>query len=67
MSRSLVGRKAVVSLMRDVRGLTGIEYALIAALIALVIVAGVAVAGGALGGLWTGIGKCMTSRSANCL
>ncbi len=53
----------------DEEGVTAIEYGLIAALIAIVIVAAVASAGSSLNELWTKISDCLdaaTTGSGNC-
>lgn len=47
------GRVVAVSRRADQRGVTAIEYALIASLIAVAIVGGVSAAGGANGDSWT--------------
>ncbi|MDP5238043.1 Flp family type IVb pilin [Uliginosibacterium sp. 31-16] len=45
--------KALTKFLRDEDGVTAIEYGLIAALIAVVIVAAVALVGGSLNGVFT--------------
>lgn len=53
-------------LLRDCDGVTAIEYAFIAALIAVVVIAGMVAAGGELGNLWNALGNCMTSYGRGC-
>ncbi len=53
----------VKSFWQEEEGVTAIEYGLIAALIALVIVAGVSAAGGSLNTLFTDISTCVTTRT----
>ena len=48
------------------RGVTSIEYALVAWLIAIALVAGLLVAGGAVGTLWDNIGDCVASWGKSC-
>ncbi|WP_137891383.1 Flp family type IVb pilin [Ramlibacter sp. 2FC] len=48
-----LGRAVAVSRRAAQRGVTSIEYALLASLIAIAIVAGVSAAGGANGDSWT--------------
>jgi Flp pilus assembly pilin Flp len=67
MSLNLVPVVMLARFARDVRGVTGSEYALIASLIALVIISGLSLAGGALDDLWAGIGNCMNAPSLNCM
>lgn len=45
--------RAMKSAMRDEAGVTAIEYALLAALIAIVVVGSITSAGNSLNGLWT--------------
>lgn len=52
--------------MRDEEGVTAIEYGLIAALIAVVIIAGASLVGGNLNTLFTNIANCLASPSADC-
>jgi pilus assembly protein Flp/PilA len=52
--------------LRDEEGVTAIEYGLIAALIAVVIIAGAAAVGTNLNTLFTNISTCLTSPSATC-
>jgi Flp pilus assembly pilin Flp len=58
---------AVLRFIHDARGVTGSEYALIATLVALVIVAGLSLTGVAIESLWTGIGDCTSTPSADCM
>jgi len=53
--------------IRDEEGVTAIEYGLLAALIAVVIIAGAAAVGTNLNTLFTGIGGCLQNPSANCM
>ena len=53
-------------LIRDCGGVTAIEYAFIAALIAVVVIAGMVAAGGELGNFWNALGNCMTSYGRGC-
>ena len=48
--------KTVVKKLRDKKGVTAIEYGLLAALIAVMIIAGATVAGESLNGLFNAIG-----------
>ena len=52
--------------LRDEEGVTAIEYGLIAALIAVVIIAGAAAVGGGLNTLFTNIAACLTTPTATC-
>lgn len=52
--------------LRDEEGVTAIEYGLIAALIAVVIIAGAAAVGTNLGSLFTKISTCLSNPSATC-
>lgn len=54
---------AIVSFIKDEEGVTAIEYGLLAALIALVIVGGVIAAGGSLNNLFSRISACLASPS----
>lgn len=49
--------------VRDEEGVTAIEYGLIAALVAVVIIAGLKVLGPALSTLFTNIGNCVKTPS----
>lgn len=55
-----------LAIVRETEGVTAIEYAFIAALIAVVIIAGMLVAGGALGTLWSSLGDCVGSYGTVC-
>jgi pilus assembly protein Flp/PilA len=58
---------SIVRFLKDEEGVTAIEYGLIAALIALVIVGGAGLAGGALNTLFTRVSTCVAAPSvANC-
>ncbi len=52
--------------LNDDEGVTSIEYAFIAALIAVVLIAGLVIAGGALGNLWQSLGECVVSLGGSC-
>lgn len=52
--------------LRDEAGVTAIEYGLIAALIAVVIIVGAAAVGGGLNTLFTNIANCLTNPGAAC-
>lgn len=52
--------------LRNSCGVTAIEYAFVAALIAMVVIAGMAAVGGGLGNLWNALGDCMTSYGRGC-
>ena len=52
---------SIVRFFKDEEGVTAIEYGLIAALIAIVIVAAVASSGAALNTLFTRVATCLTS------
>mgnify|MGYP003428608080 CR=1 FL=1 len=59
--------KAIMNFIREEEGVTAIEYGLIAALIAIVIVVGATNAGTALNALFTKIATCVaTPIAANC-
>ena len=51
--------------MRDEDGAVAIEYALLAALIALAIIGGARVLGADIGNLFTDIGGCLAGSSCN--
>jgi len=51
--------------IRDEKGVTAIEYGLIAALISLALVAGAQIAGPALNTMFTGIGNSLTAAQPN--
>jgi pilus assembly protein Flp/PilA len=51
----------IKNFIREEDGVTAIEYGLIAALVAVVIVAGAGALGTALNGLYTRLGDCMTT------
>jgi len=53
--------------IRDEEGVTAIEYGLLAALIAVVIIAGAAAVGNNLNTLFTSIGDCLATPSATCM
>lgn len=53
--------------MRDEEGVTAIEYGLIAALIAVVIIAGASTLGGNLNTLFNDIANCLANPSATCM
>jgi pilus assembly protein Flp/PilA len=50
----------------DEAGVTALEYGFIAALIAVVVIVGMTLAGGSLSGLWDALGTCMASYGTNC-
>lgn len=50
--------------LRDEEGVTAIEYGLIAALIAVLIIAGAQLVGTSLGTLFTNIGNCLAAPAA---
>ncbi|QHE76501.1 Flp family type IVb pilin [Hydrogenophaga sp. PBL-H3] len=52
--------------LRDEEGVTAIEYGLIAALIAVVIIAGAALVGTNLNTLFGNIAACLSNPSATC-
>lgn len=52
--------------LRDTDGVTAIEYGFIAALIAVVLIAGLVIAGSALGNLWRALGECVVSLGGSC-
>ena len=52
--------------MRDEEGVTAIEYGLIAALIAVVIIAGASAVGSNLNTLFNKIAKCLATPSSTC-
>jgi pilus assembly protein Flp/PilA len=59
--------EGVMGFLKDEEGVTAIEYGLIAALIAVVIIAAVATIGTNLNTIFTRIGACLTdSTSAGC-
>ncbi len=51
------------ALCRDTEGVTSIEYALLASLIAMVILSTVIALGAALGDLWGWVANCVTNLS----
>ena len=53
--------------MRDEEGVTAIEYGLIAALIAVVIIAGAGLVGTNLNTLFNDIAGCLSNPSATCM
>ena len=53
--------------MRDEEGVTAIEYGLIAALIAVVIIAGASTLGGNLNTLFSDIAGCLSNPGAGCM
>jgi pilus assembly protein Flp/PilA len=53
--------------IRDEEGVTAIEYGLLAALIAVVIIAGASLVGTNLNQLFLDIGNCMANPSATCM
>ena len=58
---------AVKRFWADEEGVTAIEYGLLAALIAVVIIAGAALVGTNLNTLFTDIGGCLANPSATCM
>lgn len=50
-------RRRLRSLLADQAGATAIEYGLIAALIVIAMIAGLASLGGGAGGMWTGLSE----------
>lgn len=56
--------QAMKSLLQEETGVTAIEYALLAALIAMVIVVSVTAAGSSLLGLWTTVSDAVTAATA---
>jgi len=52
--------------MRDEEGVTALEYGLLAALIAVVIIAGAGTLGGGLNTLFEGIANCFPNPSVGC-
>lgn len=56
----------LIEFLRDEEGATAIEYALIAALIAVAIAAALYGLGGQLSTLFTNIGTCISSGGQNC-
>ena len=58
--------RSVASFLRRSEGVTAIEYAFLASLIALVVIAAMVLAGDALGTLWDSIGECVVSLGRNC-
>lgn len=51
----------------DQRGATAIEYALIAALVSVAVIAGASLLGVNIGGLFQRIAGCMTNPVAGCM
>ena len=60
-------KMAVKRFWSDEEGVTAIEYGLLAALIAVVIIAGAALVGTNLNTLFNDIGGCLASPSATCM
>ena len=56
-------RNLMVALKRDEKGVTALEYGLIAALIAVAIISGVTTLGGAIGTTFTNIGTKFTASA----
>ncbi len=56
-------QRLIAAVARDERGATAVEYGLIAALIILVIVAGVGSTGGGVGAAWTS----MSGKAVNAM
>jgi pilus assembly protein Flp/PilA len=56
--------KSVVSFLREEDGVTAIEYGLIAALIAIVIIAALLLTGQSLNQVFTTIGNCLANPAA---
>jgi pilus assembly protein Flp/PilA len=54
-------RKTICALLADDRGATAIEYGLIAALIVIAMMGGLAKLGGGAGGMWTKINNAVQS------
>ena len=54
-------RMRLRSLRSDKRGATAIEYGLIAALIVIAMMGGLAAMGGGVGGMWTKIGSAVAA------
>jgi pilus assembly protein Flp/PilA len=52
--------------LRDEDGVTAIEYGLLAALVAVAIIAGANILGGALNDLFTNIGNCLSNLPNVC-
>ena len=52
-------------LRADQSGATAIEYALIAALIAIAAISGISMLGGGTGGMWTGVKDKVVTGTAN--
>ncbi|MGE5469738.1 MAG: Flp family type IVb pilin [Bacteroidota bacterium] len=55
------GCRALERMTRDQAGVTAIEYALLASLIAVVVAGSVAALGGSVLGMWTGIADAVTT------
>ena len=60
-------KTAVTKFWRDENGATAIEYALIAALISVAVIAGASALGVNIGGLFTKIAGCMLNPAAGCM
>jgi len=60
-------KMAVKRFWADEEGVTAIEYGLLAALIAVVIIAGAALVGTNLNTLFNDIGGCLANPSATCM
>jgi pilus assembly protein Flp/PilA len=58
--------KAIMNFIREEEGVTAIEYALIAALIAIVIVVGVSAAGVSINNLFNKVATCVASPATGC-
>lgn len=61
-----IARK-LTGFVRDESGVTAIEYALLAALIAVVIIAGAALLGTNINELFNDIANCMANPAAGCM
>lgn len=56
--------RAMKSAMQDEVGVTAIEYALLAALIAIVVLVGITALGSSVNGLWTAVSDAVVAAAA---
>lgn len=57
---------SIKNFLKDEEGVTAIEYGLIAALIAIMLIAGASAAGTELNALFTRVSLCLKTPSATC-
>lgn len=60
-------KRFITQFLSDESGATAIEYGLLAALIAVVIIVGASTLGGNINTLFNNIARCITTPGANCM